>query len=1135
MFLQTSSHPLPKDVFDDPNAYWGFITAPDDNTFEGQHFDRKEAGRIISGKPGADIKGLRDNIAECLSAFANSNNYGGLLIIGISTKGEVFGIDHLTEDQKKDVTKLNDLLVHHSASVKFHPCTDKMSVSNHICLIYVPYADRFICETIGANPKGWERQGLKNTQLDAGRYEQIRREKKITDFELSYCCPYDPTELDRGVLEEFRKVYLADSPRSLSDVEMLYQAGALERDGSGYAFNHAGYLFFSANPQRRLSWAYIRLLRFDHAVQPNGQRTTHSFEKKFSGALPEQIRAMRSFFRESGFFKVYQRRKPDGGFVDEHELPPIAIDEAIVNAVVHRDYGIDIPIECEHYKNAFLVINPGRLRQRDDDVPDRFTLQDKRLNHKPQNPKMLEWLKLMRDKDGTAFVKAISEGTWQMQSNMVEVGLPSPEYIISSSQTRVTLISNAPEREAVIQKETFGGQSATEAAHASPYFTNLFALNFTSEENDTTSEQVESLKKNFLTALKNALFAKNWFIDTSKYSRVIAHQRGNNIRLPDRVREVLGLYPAYVFQLREYWGKHYLCIDYKLEVKNLRSLKGLCETFRITDFIGLTATAQLKGWQKGKIVSADKEFARILLFDSNTEELVSSEKVIPQLSKDMLDRLVGQASATFDLPRAIKEHGLALEPGAARIRANKTITIAEFLAQDVFPLSFSGMTVSLKPSPAKLLTRYPEPETLQVYTLPEPTVEFNRQQETGDIKDGITRFGAYDHQPRNIELIPICTNDLRDAMVALVETLKVGKYKYKGAERTFGTRLTYNTIITVPAPEAIYDECQRLLHEHPEWIGNEALNRIFLIQTPDKGYSVDDERSPYYRIKRLLLENGIPCQMMKGNTIRNPEWKDLNLVLNIIAKCGVTPWVLPDAIPDADFFIGLSYTENMRRDSDRLMGYANVFNQYGRWQFYSANSETFLYSQKEDYFKRLVRETLERLPLSETPVIYFHYSAKFSRDDRKAILTAARSIRPQGTYSFVWINTDHEVRIYDNRAETDGSLSRGSYVTSSRRQIFLSTTGNNPYRKALGTPSMLEINIWVDPPEETPTSPPDLKSLAVQMLNLTKLNWSSTNAFSGEPVTTYYAHHIAYLTAAFLRQSPVFKLHPVLEKTPWFI
>lgn len=82
---------------------------------------------------------------------------------------------------------------------------------------------------------------------------------------------------------------------------------------------------------------------------------------------------------------------------------------------------------------------------------------------------------------------------------------------------------------------------------------------------------------------------------------------------------------------------------------------------------------------------------------------------------------------------------------------------------------------------------------------------------------------------------------------------------------------------------------------------------------------------------------------------------------------------------------------------------------------------------------------------------------------------------------------------------------------------------------------MLEINVRVEQPEGRPNVPPDMRAMAVQMLNLTKLNWASTDSLCGEPITTKYAGGIAYLTAAFLRQSPVFKLHSVLEKTPWFI
>ena len=325
------------------------------------------------------------------------------------------------------------------------------------------------------------------------------------------------------------------------------------------------------------------------------------------------------------------------------------------------------------------------------------------------------------------------------------------------------------------------------------------------------------------------------------------------------------------------------------------------------------------------------------------------------------------------------------------------------------------------------------------------------------------------------------------------------------------------------------------MNEHREWIGSPNLSRIFLIYTPKQAYSIDDENSPYYRIKRFLLENGIPCQMIDTPTLENQDWKDLNLALNIVAKCGVTPWELPGAMPDADFFVGLSYTQSINKSENRFMGYANVFNNYGRWKFYAGNTQAFPYEQRTQYFYNLTLETLNRLELTETPHIYFHYSARFSQEDRAAILKAARYVKPQGTYSFVWINTHHNVRLYDRRIETDGSLSRGSYVTTSANRIYLSTTGYNPYRKTLGTPKPLEINIWTEYPEKSPQPKPDLKALAVQILSLTKLNWASTDSLCREPITTKYAGDIAYLTAAFLRQSDSFLLHPVLEKTPWFI
>ena len=45
------SRPSPREIFDDPSPHWAFVTQPTDDDFEGQHFDRKEAGRLQADAP----------------------------------------------------------------------------------------------------------------------------------------------------------------------------------------------------------------------------------------------------------------------------------------------------------------------------------------------------------------------------------------------------------------------------------------------------------------------------------------------------------------------------------------------------------------------------------------------------------------------------------------------------------------------------------------------------------------------------------------------------------------------------------------------------------------------------------------------------------------------------------------------------------------------------------------------------------------------------------------------------------------------------------------------------------------------------------------------------------------------------
>ncbi|MEW6208833.1 MAG: RNA-binding domain-containing protein [Acidobacteriota bacterium] len=349
--------PKPKEVFDNPESFWDFLTSSSDSVFEGQYFDRKEAcmpnpdGRV--SKRGLDK--FREHVKESISAFANENKEGGLLVLGIASDGTIKGINHLSEEQINSLTNFDTLLIHHGAVAKIFDCQDENDEAKKICLIYVPYEQRNFCEIPGDSHEAYRRQGSQNILIDDTHRERIKREKNIVDFENTYCCPYDPVDLDKEVLDEFRRVFLKDAGFEYSDEEMLRQAGAIIRDGSGLAFTNAGFLFFALNPQSLMSWSYIRLLRFETGIE-QAERGLPTFEKKFTGSITRQIRNIRTFFRESGFFKTYQKRNPVGGFVEEPEYPHIAIDEAIVNAVAHRDYVMRFPIECEAYKDAFLSI-----------------------------------------------------------------------------------------------------------------------------------------------------------------------------------------------------------------------------------------------------------------------------------------------------------------------------------------------------------------------------------------------------------------------------------------------------------------------------------------------------------------------------------------------------------------------------------------------------------------------------------------------------------------------------------------------------------------------------------------------------------------------------------------------------------
>jgi predicted HTH transcriptional regulator len=111
-----------------------------------------------------------------------------------------------------------------------------------------------------------------------------------------------------------------------------------------------------------------------------------------------------------------------------YEIPKEVIQEAIVNAIAHRDYTSDAGVQVSVFSDRIEIRNPGNL-------PPDLTFEDLKIKHnsRPRNHRIAHPLFL------THYIEAIGYGTLQMIEGCKDAGLPEPEFAQSSGEFVVTL------------------------------------------------------------------------------------------------------------------------------------------------------------------------------------------------------------------------------------------------------------------------------------------------------------------------------------------------------------------------------------------------------------------------------------------------------------------------------------------------------------------------------------------------------------------------------------------------------------------------------------------------------------------------------------------------------------------------
>lgn len=373
----------------------------------------------------ADVKPSR--LLETIDAFANTS--GGVIVIGIEDAKRATGKDRLygvseNLDNVSDIQNLAKKNLTPPVDIVFetYDITNRHSQSDKILIITIPKSNDI--HSVGSDT--YVRSGSHNNKIGSLEIIRLKYEKGSLKYEKESSDVSSLDDVDKRMIDQFMR----DIGSETDDVwQCLKDNGLAVKAGEELQLTRGGVLIFSKNPTIALaSKSGIKISRY-YGRNQIASGTPNLVSKPFTieGPLLDQISEAVSYFRT--VVKQSPPKLVGSTFRPSILIPEWAFQEAITNAVIHRNYAIEDDIHVRFFDDRIEIESPGTY-------PGHMTPDNIRVERYARNPLLLRALNRFQDSPNLD----IGEGVDRMFAVMKESNLYEPIYTPAATRPNSVLV-----------------------------------------------------------------------------------------------------------------------------------------------------------------------------------------------------------------------------------------------------------------------------------------------------------------------------------------------------------------------------------------------------------------------------------------------------------------------------------------------------------------------------------------------------------------------------------------------------------------------------------------------------------------------------------------------------------------------